>query len=310
MSQIEIQILKQGTETKKVISGSFFTMKDAYRIKEKYVTHLKKFCSLSNKPGFCCRIYTDESGRKEALEIAELHSHVSVYHFNCPEFREELGHNGTFGTLVRFLPLFEKGLDIVWVSDIDIPLWWLDEIPKKDFNYKTNVCFNTKLYGHNYNISASFMLSRITFPKQLLTKFINNLANGKLDDTVKRLHELYPRKPNSRVPYTIDEVFTNTAIYNYLVRHDVEVSVEYDYLSGIDGFLVHSGKLTDREIDDLRVFYIKHDKSIFDNIKILLKKHLPWAATERPCIKETLDLLSTFKTSFVKTYVLKGSELK
>ena len=110
MSQIEIQILKQGTETKKVISGSFFTMKDAYRHKEKYITYLTKFCIFSNKPGFCSRIYTDDSGKKEALQIAELHSHVSVYHFNCPEFREEVGHIGVFGTLIRFLPLFEEGL--------------------------------------------------------------------------------------------------------------------------------------------------------------------------------------------------------
>jgi hypothetical protein len=310
MSQIEIQILKQGTETKKVISCSFFTMRDAYRDVSRYESNLKKFCGMTKLPGFCLRIYTDNSAKDSALEIASKYEHASVYHFNCPEFREEVGHIGTFGTFVRFLPLFEKGLEIVWISDIDVVWWWLDNIPKKEFNYKTNICYDRKVYGRKYTILAGTIVSRITFPKQLLTKFINNLANGKLDDTVKRIHELHPRKPPSKVPYGIDEVFMNTAIYNYLIRHDIKISVEYDYLSGLDGFLVHSGKLTLKEVKDLEVFYKKPEKSMVNNIKILLKKHLPWVVSERPCFQETLDLLPTFRSSFVKTYVLKGSELK
>jgi len=43
-----------------------------------------------------------------------------VIHFNCPEFREGEGHTGTFGTFPRFLPLFEKDLELVWVTDIDV----------------------------------------------------------------------------------------------------------------------------------------------------------------------------------------------
>jgi len=107
MSQIEIRVLKQGTATPKVYSVSFFTMKDAYRKFERYEQSLKSFCRLSDSDGFCVRIYTDDSGSEIAMKVAEKYAHVSVYHFNCPPFREEVGHIGLFGTLIRFLPLFE-----------------------------------------------------------------------------------------------------------------------------------------------------------------------------------------------------------
>jgi hypothetical protein len=110
MSQIEIQILKQGTELKKVISVSFFTMKDAYRPANKYRISLIHFLdNVSRKrPEFSVRIYTDDSAKDECIRIAKKFSNVSVYHFNLPELREEVGHLGTFGTFPRFLPLFEK----------------------------------------------------------------------------------------------------------------------------------------------------------------------------------------------------------
>jgi len=311
MSQIEIQILKQGTETKKVISCSFFTMRDAYRDVSRYESNLKKFCGMSKLPGFCLRIYTDDSGKESALEIASKYEHASVYHFNCPEFREEVGHIGTFGTLGRFLPLFEKGLDMVWISDIDVVSWWFNVIPKQDFSYRTDICYDRKVYGRKYTIIAGCVLSRITFPRQLFTKFLNSLAEGKVEDTIKKLNQANaPRKPPSKIPYGIDEVFLNTSIYNHLIRHEITVLVRYDYLSGIDGFLRHSGKLTSREVKDLEVFYMNRDIQSFNRIKIFLPKYLEWAVSERPCMKETLTLFPTFKTSFEKNYVLKGSELK
>jgi hypothetical protein len=310
MSQIEIQILKQGTETKKVISCSFFTMRDAYRDVSTYEHNLRKFCGMSKLPGFCLRIYTDDSAKESALEIASKYEHVSVYHFNCPEFREEVGHVGTFGTFVRFLPLFEKGLEIVWISDIDIPEHWLEKVPTQEFNYKVFICYNRKVYGRKYTILAGTIVSRITFPKQIFTRFLNNLANGKYEDMVDKLNESNKRKPPSKVPYGIDEVFANTSIYEYLIRHDVSISINYNYLTGLDQFLTYSGKLTYQELNSLKSFYIKGNMEKFNSAKILLKKHLPWAVSERPCFQGTLDLLPTFRTSFVKTYVLKGSELK
>jgi hypothetical protein len=121
IQEIEITILKQGRPSKKVLSVSFYTMKDAYRRKEKYETNLKLFLKYKKTlKGFETRIYTDDSGKDFALEAAKNDPTVSVYHFNYPPLREEEGHVGVFGSLVRFLPFFEPGLEIVWESDIDI----------------------------------------------------------------------------------------------------------------------------------------------------------------------------------------------
>ena len=90
MSQIEIKILKQGTEHKKVISACFFTMKDAYRNFERYITSLKIFLNEVDKsrPDFCVRIYTDDSAKDTLLELIEPYPQVSIYHFNFPPLRE------------------------------------------------------------------------------------------------------------------------------------------------------------------------------------------------------------------------------
>ena len=131
---IDITILKQGISSKKVLSVSFYTMKDAYRIKERYETNLQQFLyHKKSLKGFETRIYTDDSGKVFALKVAKNDPTVSVYHYNYLPLREEdsNGHVGVFGSLVRFLPFFEPGLEIVWESDIDIyndPLTFLNPV--------------------------------------------------------------------------------------------------------------------------------------------------------------------------------------
>lgn len=310
MSQIEIQILKQGTELKKVISVSFFTMKDAYRPVNKYRNSLINFLNnVSRKrPEFSVRVYTDDSAKDECIRIAKEFPKVSVYHFNLPALREEVGHIGTFGTFARFLPLFEKELDIVWVSDIDIPEHWLDKVPTSEFNYKTNICYDRKVYAQKYTILAGTVVSRITFPKQVLTRFINRLIKGDFAEIVSKLND--GKRPDSKIPYGIDEVFMNMSIYNYLVNHDIKVQVTKNFLQGLDTFIIYSKRLTWGEEDALRLYYTFQRESNFDKVKKIVERHIDWAVSQRACFGETSELMDTFKTSFEKVYVLKGSELK
>ena len=318
MSQIEIRILKQGTETKKVISCSFFTMKDAYRQKERYISNLQLFCVSTKKPGFCCRIYTDDSGKDDALIISEKYPHVSVYHFNCPEFREEVGHVGTFGTVVRFLPLFEEGLEIVWVSDIDVPSVYLhtDQIEslkkyKCDIYYRTFLCYERKLYGRKYTILAGTILSRVQFPKQLLTRFLNTIKDGKQKDIIDKLNSENSRKPPSEFPYGLDEVFTNSSFYNYIVRHNFKCLIHKDYArAGM--YLNYKGLVTKEEEELFHKHYIMPSHvGIINKLKRILVERLPKIITpETNCLQEALDLMPTFKTSLSKLYVAKGKELE
>jgi hypothetical protein len=317
MSQIELRVLKQGLETHKIISASFFTMNDAYRKLAVYESNLKHFSRISQLPGFCVRLYTDDSGQEIALRVTEKYDHITVIHFNCPEFREEVGHIGTFGTIVRFLPLFEAH-ELVWVSDIDIPADYLEpyhvkdmETAKADVHFRTFLCYDTKVYGRHYTIAAGTIISKIKFPKQILTKFLNKLADGGLNETIERLNtaNLPRKKTPSKIPYGIDEVFTNTTFYDYMIRHEVRCLVIKDYASaGL--YLRYRDLLTDGEVRIFERYYTKFEKELVPRMKYILGKKLPQIVDEKPCLKEILDLMPTIRSSFMKLYVVQGKQLE
>ena len=146
MSQIDITVLKQGTRSKKILSCSFFQMSDPYRDFSKYERSFKNF--LQQVPtGFELRIYVDDTTKEFVLKHATQPS-ATILHFDCPEFREGVGHTGTFGTFPRFLPLFEKDHDVVWVTDIDIPDSYLNPQVEKatpDAMIHTYICYERKV---------------------------------------------------------------------------------------------------------------------------------------------------------------------
>jgi hypothetical protein len=317
MSQIELRVLKQGLETPNVISASFFTMKDAYRQFEKYTSNLKNFCKLSAISGFCTRIYTDNSGQDIALQVAEKHPHVSVIHFNCPEFREDVGHVGTFGTVVRFLPLFEKGLDLVWVSDIDIPAHYLSpqrvqamDNADAQLLFMTFLCYQNKPYWRKYTILAGTILSRITFPKQILTKFLTKVLNEGFNDTLEQLNEAnkIKHKAPSKFPYGTDEMFTNSSFYDYIVRHNVKCFVPKDYSHAVL-YLEFNGLLTEKEKELYLQYYRTLNPDYVSKLKQIIKTKIPALIPQYPCLQEVLDVLPHLRTSLSRSYVVKGKEL-
>jgi len=316
MSQIELRVLKQGVETPKVISASFFTMKDAYRHFEKYTSHLKTFCRITNIRGFCTRIYTDDTGKDIALQVASKYNHVSVIHFNCPAFREEEGHVGTFGTMVRFLPLFEE-LELVWVSDIDVPEDYLNPNRIKNMDnagaqlsFMTMLCYQNKPYGRQYTVLAGTIISRIQFPKQMLTKFLNKVLEGGFHDIIEELNETNKirKKVPSKFPYGTDEIFTNTSFYNLLVRHNIKCLVtKYYERAGV--YLAFNGLLSKKEEELFSQYYHTLKIGYIPQIKHILKTRLPQLVPKYPCLQEILDILPELRNSMTKTYVVQGKEL-
>jgi hypothetical protein len=320
-NNLEITILKQGTPSKKVLSCSFFTMADAYRKVEQYERNLPKFLQQKKVlKGFETRIYTDDSGKEFALKVAKNDPTVSVYHFNYSPLREKIGHIGIFGMFPRFLPLFEPGLDIVWVSDIDITDSFLDlsyitsmKTKNAKFAYQSYACYET-IYKRLHTIIANKMISFITFPKQLFTKFINQLVHPTklVQEKMDMLDERMKKrgKSPSKIPYGIDEVFINTIIYNYLIDHNTQCYIIKDYLIFTYLLLHHHNLLTDEESEYVYLYVYKNRSSLFNKIKHVLKTKLPLILEKHPCVKETLDQLDSFKTSFIKHIIKKGAELE
>lgn len=311
MSQIHTKVLKQGTVHPKIISCSFFTMKDAYRSYEKYERHLHKFLHqiklyLRN---FEVRIYTDDTGKDFALNVAK-DPNVSVIHFDCPQFREGDGHIGTFGTLVRFLPLFEEH-DLVWSSDIDIPdNYFSTEFSTGDFKINTHLCYERKVYGRKYTILAGRFMSRLQLPRALLTRFLNKVSDGDYVEQRDALNAANKYKPPSPFPYGMDELFLNWPVYDWIKKRDYIVSINVDYADPVLIAIIETQSKADDEI--YFKYYKTRDKKYIPKLKEIFRKHIHLGLEKYPCLKlldEKLKDPRSFKNDFYERIKINSKDL-
>jgi hypothetical protein len=290
-------------------------MKDSYRDVSKYQRNLIRFLNISkNLTGFELRVYTDDSGKDFVLQIGESYPSLSVYHYNFNSLREEVGHIGTFGTIVRFLPMFEE-LETVWISDIDIPDHFLDNsiLTTMDKHrcpvfYDSALCYNErKIYGRKYTIVAYRMIFKIRFPKSLLTRFLNKLINNNLRESIDLLNKANKLKPYSEVPYGIDELFLNESIYNYLIRHNIRIICNKSYFLA-EGILIQAGS-TKEEIIFAKTFWKNPTKKYLLKYKNFIKKRIPTITDTYPCLNELLEKIDQLSFSMEHRFILNGSDL-
>uniref|UniRef100_A0A6C0CUV9 Glycosyltransferase n=1 Tax=viral metagenome TaxID=1070528 RepID=A0A6C0CUV9_9ZZZZ len=317
MSQIDIKVLKQGILSRNVVTCCFFTVGEAYRDFRQYIGNLKRFIQQTELlKTFELRIYTDDTGKDIALAVSDGNPRVTVLHYDCPQFREGRGHKGMFGTLVRFLPIFED-LDVVWCSDIDIPDRWLDERQlhlmnkhKCDFFLAKFICYDDKVVWNRKNtILAGRFITKIQFPRALLTRFLNMFTEGKLSEIVNRINDentnLTNNKPASEFPYGMDEVFLNTSIYNWMMRHNKRILLQTDYF--IRGFAYEFGDKEAKALTQSYHWFPTHSK--FLKLKKLFEKYLPILMKRHICYKEFFDNLPNFKNDFIVYSIVNGSDL-
>jgi hypothetical protein len=318
MSQIEINVLKQGTPSRKVLTCCFFTVGEAYRDFKQYIGNLRKFVVYSEQlSDFEVRIYTDDTGKDYALEIAAAYPRISVLHYNCPAFRNGKGHHGMFGTLVRFLPMFED-LEIAWCSDIDIPRYYLDPVllrqmsnQKTDIFINTYICYERRVWARRNTIVVNKFITKIQFPRALLTRFLNMLSDGKFNDRLALINRQniseHTPKPLSMVPYGIDELFINTYIYNWIVNKSIRIMLDRDYASA---WLTYK-LLTKDEGSLARKYYYYPSYATFLQLKKILEKaEPPPDIIDMECYRDFKKTLPTLKTSFTARYVLNSTNLE
>ena len=99
-------------------------------------------------------------------------------------------------------------------------------------------------------------------------------------------------------------------MYNYLIDHKIRCYIikDFEYASN----LLRWGKvIVDGDEHDkiLYNYYKQQSLPTFKKAKDVLSEKLPLIAHKYPCIKDMLEKLDTFKTSFIKTYVKTGKEL-
>lgn len=308
MSQIEITILKQGIPSRNVITCCLFTAGDSYRKINEYIGNFKRFLKQTvDMKAFEVRVYTDDTAKNVVLQETSDDPRVTVLHYNCPQFRDGAGHLGMFGALVRFLPMFED-LDTVWCSDIDIPDRYLDLslLEKRyDFLISTYSCYERKVWGTKNTILAGRFISRIQFPRALLTLFLNRVSSGKLDEKIEEINSGNVRKPRSDFPYGLDEYFLNTYIYNTLKARDSKILVQKDYL---DSEVIFKSNIKEDKELLLKYFYFP-THARFLKLKKLFLEYVPLYLNTHPCYKETLDVLVKAKSDFIVLTSIRGSDL-
>ena len=304
------EILKR---KKNLLSLSIFKIIGPYRSFEKYTRFLDRILThtYQNEFGFDTRVYFDDSCFKEIEPFFSKYKNVEFYKFNYPPLRIGDFHDGTFGSIIRLLPIFEINnltdgehvYEYIWVDDIDILPMNLDlgliytvnnELNKK-FNFNNFNNFNTLFLSlfcyqrpwvkNNYNMNFP-LVTNIKLDKNIFLEFLNDIVNRKFKDVVKNVLKFRPDRYiydyDVRFPYGMDEYFTNFIIYDQLTSFNTYVIYQTDISKLFKRILIN----------------IKIDKYNIDLIKNLLKLHEISYKTEKINIKR--DINNTYIKLFNK----------
>lgn len=112
MVSLKFETLKSIDSDKKydiIISASLFMMKNSYRDFNVYIKQFLQWLPYIPRNSYV-RLYVDQSVLnsdlfKELLE--DKYKHLEIILYECEEFLDNEGfHDGTFGTIIRFIPLF------------------------------------------------------------------------------------------------------------------------------------------------------------------------------------------------------------
>lgn len=289
----EIKIRK-----KNLISLVIFRMLDEYREFEKYLYHFNLLIRhlVNNKYDFDIRVYFDDSSHKDIESFISEFSEIEFYKYNFTPLRLGKYHNGTFGALVRLLPIFETEdkYEYIYIDDIDIPVEWVNwEIV--DYLFKNNV--DTYLYSlshshkpwgninNKYNIAYP-LITKIKLSKKIFDEFINDLVGNKYDKLVEKFINYrtsqYFYNYKVKCPYGIDKYFLNNIIYNDLSKGLTYTKISHDPTRIFRYLYEHKYNLFNkREIDIIenlisldKLSYKTNDKEIRTSTKLMYLKFL------------------------------------
>ncbi len=272
---------EEPAEKYNIISVCVFRMEKNYKPTTKYYDGLKNLVNIVPElfPDFYLRIYFDASIIETKHKNAEINKevatmwkpfiekiknlkHVQLAQYTHPDFLiDKIYHEGLFGTLVRFIPLFDyksNNTDLVIVTDIDLETKHINRIRKiyklfieseSEFHFITRSCYLTlprimdveekldKKYVPDIleRIIAYIIISRMKFPQYLLENFVNCMKNIDTQECkyIKTLPATMDPKYNkkkqhiatySNFIFGIDEFFLNTTFLKYVLDEKIVFS--------------------------------------------------------------------------------------
>ena len=233
-----------------LISCSLFKMKESYKnFKGDYLNKFLKWIPYVPKNSYI-RLYIDSSVIEDPnfqqiidanisnLEIVQFYSEDFFIpsdienKFSSMENSFPLGyHDGTFGSIIRFYPLFVKpDVKYIWITDVDMSPKFFDykNIKALQMNnakvlYHSKSCYDKPwTEGIRYPVIASkiIMNSKIELNKANFTRYLNDILKGKyktIFNTIKKKFEEEGAKQAFKdihyFPYGFDELFLNKYLH-------------------------------------------------------------------------------------------------
>jgi hypothetical protein len=224
------------------ISLSLFKLKNSEKF-EKYVGRFEYFLPRLPKNAFV-RLYVDDSvfSDKQFMDIFNTdHPNIEYYWYQDKRFLSEDGihHDGTFGSMIRFLSFFDKTLnvDYVWVSDIDLTIKsfnykYIQEMKKLNIpvSYVSGKCYIKKWIPQDIDfpiINFRVIINKniVQLSKYSFDKFLKDVSENKyksLKEEIESNKYLVERKNMYYVNtfmYGFDEYYTNTYLFKKLHKY-------------------------------------------------------------------------------------------
>ena len=248
---------------KNLISTCFFKMAGGgYKSFSKYlngIQYLSKYVEKEMKD-FTLRVFIDHSiyNDKGIMDKLKKCKNIELVIYQCPNYQINGNkHKGTFGTIVRFFPMFNfknNDSDVVIISDIDFDSYnnvvnKMDTIKSSYEELKKNNRLNELyflIWGRLFHdaLHNKFFYKNKIIPYALAWKIINikKMDGEVIINYLKKIEESEnilsnyktPKKvKNSKFIFGIDEYLLNHNIKDYVFNKEFGVKLKYSLTDNI-----------------------------------------------------------------------------
>jgi len=236
---MEIKIDKYNTiktKNRNLLSFVIFKMIGPYREFNKYLNHLKSVIDIYFtkifESNYDMRIYFDNSCKNEINAFIKSYKEIEFYQFNYEPLRVGEFHNGTFGSIIRLLPLFDKediSYEHIWLDDIDIydidfsimKFFEINSLKKIQTIASSMFCYDKPWAKNKYNLNFPIITS-VKLDMNILLQYLDDIVHDKykdiIDEILKYRSDKFKYDYDIKFPYGMDEYFTNNIIYKDLTR--------------------------------------------------------------------------------------------